>query len=214
MIDFKEAERLLEDHRPFNTNVQIDHIILDRVGGRTAWGRYCQALREIRNRVRFLQEQAIDFDELESEIAKWSGWRRVVWPKKADLALRRLRLKRASMESARDDTEREYKRFLCHAMALKEGLGEIGEEKRHMMDMEARMEYLLVQSALEFIAYGRPQLNTLAEIASLPLRERKLIVDFMFGKDEGGVGTVQGNRLLEHLFQIDMDKPQLEEAIA
>lgn len=163
-------EELLNDHRMYHDETQIGFIL----GGRTKWGRYKQSIRELYKRIRGLRQEYCSRERLQIEID------RLVNKECNDEYERRLRdveLKEKSgcMEEINRsiaNTKREAERFYREAAILKREFGEISEEKRKELDLEDWQHTLIKRGAFEMITTGRPNENTLKNIASLPLENR------------------------------------------
>lgn len=157
---------ILNDHRTGQDSTQLGSFVL---GGRTPWGVYKQAIRELYKRIRGLRQMItdrdlilIDIEELE-ELSKGD-----------DRAARRaqinLRAKMGSLEEISRgiaDTKREAALFYEQAAELKSFLGEISEERRRQLDREEWKWWHLKRVAVQ----GITEL-TIENLISLPTAER------------------------------------------
>jgi len=183
-------DKLLQDHRTGQDSTQLESFVL---GGRTQWGTYKQALREMYKRIRGLRQMItdrdlllIDIEESEELIESSSG-----------RDLRRAKIDHRSMlgrleESERGivDTKREAAIFYRVAASLKEELGDIDEARRIELDRAEWKWWHTKRAAISKIASGRVDDVVLKNLMSLPISERHDWLDVI--KDDNKlVGTLE-----------------------
>lgn len=145
-------ESLLRDHQSYHSEFQIDHFILAQAG-RTPWGMYRQAVRELATRLSGLQQSYLSRERLLLDIEEAGE------PKSdGSIESRRKRLDAIEARANRDrldrqirEQEREFRRFYAHAVALKQQLGELTQGKRERLEREFWMHQVKCMAALDYI---------------------------------------------------------------
>lgn len=178
---------LLQDHRLYHSEFQQDYFITTRSGG-TLYGQYKQALRELYKRFRGLKGlyherdmAQVDIDELKSGFLnkKYSGFEY----RRKTLELNKKELDMIEMEKNVEDTEREFKRFYQQCVSLKKTLeekhGELTEELRNQLDKEMWIHKLKEICAVDFISTGRLKNTTVELINSIPVEDRKELLQLV-----------------------------------
>lgn len=165
------AAEMLRDHRKYHSSVQIESFILEAHSRGTWWGLYTQALREISGRVRNIRRSLIELRKKALEIDDVGT--------QPDRELCEL-----DMQGIRDgvlDTYRELQLFIMHAQYARmqvekaRGIppgGEIDEDLRHELEMEAWCAEVRRRATLESVVGGRPGRATMELVFALPKDER------------------------------------------
>ncbi len=153
---------LLADHQEFHSDLQMDSFITMRSGG-TLYGCYKQALRELDARTTALIQRYEARRLLEIDIEELASGESVdPWTCKRDAV--RLATKRALLGKCNqvvNDTEREFWRFYCQAIAIREVLAEVGvrfpldHATRDRLDQEMWEHRLKCMAAVDLLATGR-----------------------------------------------------------
>lgn len=189
---------LLAENRPFHSEFQMERFIV--IGaGRTPWGMYCQALRELRTRfdalkLDYASEARLDLDlgDLQAKAKRAKG--RDAKRNALDRAEKVMRIE--GIRANRIDREREFAWFLGVARKLKAALGELTPERRVQLEEDLWAVRLREQAAADTQAHGRVMLGTWQAIANLPKRlkdpivadivnRQKLLVDEWLARDPG-----------------------------
>lgn len=159
------VEHLLEDHRKYHSAFQIDCFIISQ-NGVTPWGAYKQILRELDSRWISLKRHYVRRMVLQDELAQGVQDALIV----QDPRITRVEKLIASDELERQikDTEREFKRFLGHAIHLKATLGELTEEQIEKLEEQEWIAKLRKKAALEIVSTGCVSEGTLDAILSMP----------------------------------------------
>jgi len=177
-----ELETYLAEHRPGHDDFQIDHFIIRRGGGRTAYGQYVQALREVNKRYRGLKGLYSERDLLQVDIdedvenARLDG-REGFQVRRDDLKLRSSDWRMEDLVKSIQDTEREFRRFFSIARGLKAVLGEITPDRKALLEREQWIDHMEELAAVDFVARGCLQESTVSAIASLPADARQELLD-------------------------------------
>jgi hypothetical protein len=173
MTETKKIDKLLADHQELHSNFQIENFIIGSQGDQ--WAQYKQCLREIKVRRDTLKD---DY----GKIAALSHAR-----KKNNFALtKKQKAKRAAivrqvnaLMGTISERERELKRFVVMATGLKKQIGEITDEKREQLEAQSWAAKGRKLAAIDLMAYGRIQTQTLEFIFSLPAPgTKKLLSEF------------------------------------
>jgi hypothetical protein len=185
---------LLAENRPFHSEFQIERFIIGQ--GRTVWGMFHQALRELRTRVDALKADYVAIRRAELDVADTMiDLDRQGEAKLGDRTLERVRLrlaeKRAVLEGLKAicaDREREAAVVLGFARRLKAKVGNPTPAERYCLDGELWAAKLTDQAARELHGNGRVSPATLEAIGLLPGTFR---VDILTRIDDDPVGMVQ-----------------------
>ena len=189
---FKEKEMLenfKDDHQLFHTSFQIENFILVK-NGRTTYGIYKQALRELISREESLRriyaqsmKDEINFEELQDKIVKEEE---LTVEGTQTYELRRLRIDEAERVYARKeivkvikDTEREYRHFYNACRILKGRLGDLTVERRKKLEIEFWEEQCKYRLCTDLKYGGRPSGETLGIVSSLANESRKKLENFI-----------------------------------
>lgn len=166
-------DKLLADHRTGQDATQLGSFVL---GGRTLWGTYKQALRELYKRIRGLRTMIterdlllLDIEEMQEDLLQATG-------REEKRLCIKLRQKEGSLEEADRgirDTKREAALFYRTAEELKLAFGEICEERRAMLDREEWKWWHIKKAAVTLKLTGRPDEVVVKNLASLPTAERE-----------------------------------------
>jgi hypothetical protein len=178
---------LLADHQEFHSDLQMDSFITLRSGG-TLYGCYKQALRELDARATALLQRyearrllEIDVEELASSepVDPWQSERDAV-----RLVTRRAML--VKCDRVIEDTEREFWRFYCQAIAIRGALAEQGvcfpldASTRDELDREMWQHRLKCMAAVELMKDGRLSTTTIEFLQALPAEMRRQLASIIF----------------------------------
>lgn len=164
------VDSLMQDHRPFHSDFQIDHFIVGRAG--TPWGRYQQCLREIATRVDAINEDEYAIRRIELKAERANG-NKVVY----------LRHRLERLHETLRDRRRELRRFTALAAALKAGLGVVDEERRAQLDADLWYQRLRMMAARDLIMHGRVSEGTMDLCLSCPVEMRVALVNELQSED-------------------------------
>lgn len=134
MIAKESFFKLIEDHQSAHSDLQMDRFIL-LANGLTDYGCYKQALRELHTRFHSMLGYWLELETLncdEDDIAE----KEFASDRRRQLELAKLRLRRMSLEESYSESRREFLRFLGHAIALKEKVGELTPAKRKQLETD------------------------------------------------------------------------------
>lgn len=175
---------LLNDHQTGQDDVQLNQFVL---GGRTQWGTYKQALRELYKRVRGLRQMQtdldlllIDIEELERQITTEVGYEK----RRAEIQLRQ---KFGALEEANRsllDLKREAAIFYRAAAELKMELGDITDERRTELDKHEWMHWLVKQGQLGKLTTGRLPEVVLKNAYAMPEVDRRQLLQALSSSAE------------------------------
>lgn len=166
---------LLKDHRTGQDSMQLGSFVL---GGRTKWGTYKQALRELYKRIRGLRQLITDKELLLVDIDEKSDVSRETLDneytkRREQIKLLQLQGSLEELDRSITDTKREAALFYRVASKLKEDLGEITEEKRSELDIEEWKWWHIKKAALSKLTSGRIGEVVLKNLMSIPINERQ-----------------------------------------
>ena len=178
---------ILADHQEFHSDLQMDCFITVRSGG-TLYGCYKQALRELDARVTALLQRYEARRLLQVEVEELASSEPVdPWQAKRDdvrLATRRLMLSKC--DRLIEDTEREFWRFYCQAVAIREALTAEGisfpldESTRDLLDREMWQHRLKCMAAVDLMKDGRLSTTTIEFLQALPADMRRPLASVIF----------------------------------
>lgn len=204
-------EQLLNDHRTGQDAMQLGSFVL---GGRTPWGTYKQAIRELYKRIRGLRQMITDRDLLLIDLEEIEE--RITSDDERDA--RRAAIERRAMqgrleESERSirDTKREAALFYRVAAELKQHFGEVTEEQRAELDRQEWRWWHFKRAAIAKLTSGRVDDVVLKNLASIPIKERQewlsvvkddqalvsLLEKTEYGRIEHAAPTVEEVKLIE-----------------
>jgi len=146
---------ILNDHQTGQDDIQLQSFVL---GGRTPWGTYKQALRELYKRVRGIRDSQTELDLLLIDIEELENGQSPVDTFEYRRAAVKLRQKRGQLEEANrglNDLKRECAIFYREARKLKEVIGEVTPERRTELDREEWKHWLIKTAALGKLTTGR-----------------------------------------------------------
>lgn len=168
---------LLDDHRLYHSDFQMDNLITVRAGG-TLYGQYKQALRELYKRYRGLKQLysekellQVDIDEL-AEVTTENRFE----ARRNEINHKTKLLSMDEMDKNIEDTEREFKRFYAQASALKRIIGNLTPEKRDRLDREMWEHKLKAMAAIDIATSGHLSNVTYEMITATPVQLRKQIL--------------------------------------
>ena len=204
---------LLKDHRLYHSEFQQDYFITTRSGG-TVYGQYKQALRELYKRFRGLKGLyhqkgmlEIDIDELDFKLKEKLLDKFEKARKKLELEKKRLDM--IEMEKNIEDTEREFKRFYQQCVSLKQKLPELTGEVRRKLDKEMWLHKLKEICAVDFLSGGRLKNTTVELIGSIPVDDRKVLIDETIRNQKGLIEWYETKNEEFEIKEIDCDLQKL-----
>ena len=166
-----QIHELLKDHQSGQDETQLQTFVL---GGRTPWGRYKQALRELHKRVRGLKIATterdlllVDIDELEERPRPCDQYER----RRHDIRLRQKRGELIEADHALNTVKREAATFFREALALKAVIGDVTPAKRVRLDREEWRHWHLKKTALHRMLPHLPEVVA-KNLCALPEEER------------------------------------------
>jgi len=174
---------LLKDHQTGQDDIQLQCFVL---GGRTTWGTYKQALRELYKRVRGLREAQTSLDLLRLEIGdKQDVISGKAKPKslsdveRSMVEIRQLYGRLEESERAIVDLKREAAIFYREARKLKDEIGEVTPERRTELDLEEWKHWNVKRAMIGKLTMGRIPEVVLKNLYSLPNEERMEILELI-----------------------------------
>ncbi len=151
--------------------------------GVTEWGKYVQAMRELKTRRDVLDSLGLQQIALDLQIAKECHWlrrlrRRFTFFGQREHLLRMagLRMEATDLDDRKVYTQREEREFRSITAILKESIGEITPERREQLDVDKWVHDVARRASLE-MAYGKTLSHGTAEIihsATAEWRDRAL----------------------------------------
>jgi hypothetical protein len=175
---------LLKDHQTGQDETQLQSFVL---GGRTPWGTYKQALRELYKRVRGLRISqtetdllAIDIEEKQKESENTEG----LALRRANIELRQLYGQMEEAERGLVDLKREAAIFWREANKLKLLIGEFTPERRIQLDREEWMHWHIKKGMIGKLITGIVPEVVLANLYSISAEERKKWLELLEGNPE------------------------------
>lgn len=190
-FDATRARELLELHRPYHSELQIDHFITARAG-LTTWGMFVQALRELNSRLEGMKSLASERKLADIERRRHERTVRDVSADDLDREEAGVRVEQAvmridSIDRNVRDTWRELERFYAQAVALRARLPvDLTPQVRDELERDRWVTLLTRTAALDIATSGRLSLGTLDSIWSLPVEERSKVLEVV----RGDVGVV------------------------
>lgn len=155
-VTAQAVQELLRDHRLFHSAWQIDNYVVSR-SGRTPYGMYKQALRELKARwdsLKLLYVKRVQLSELRD-------------PELTPLQRVESVIARDDTERTIIDTEREFCRFFDHATRLKAHLGELSPARIELLEAELWLHKLRSKIAVELVVHGKVTEDTIEMILSV-----------------------------------------------
>jgi hypothetical protein len=225
-MDKIKLRQLLDDHRLYHSEFQMDHSITESHGG-TAYGCYVQALRELFRRWRALKELHVSRETLLNQIAEAEEQTRDspeathlkerIGPyrfRELEIELMRHRMNIEDLELNIRETQREFARFYAQAEKLKKVVGPLTPDRRRELDQELWRHRFGVLVAIEVHA-GQLSQNTLELLATCPptwrasfLREAFDLIGVPRERQENSAAWHLVQRLGDDNYSLDM--PALE----
>lgn len=167
---------LLADHQPSHSDWQIDHFILS-ANGRTVYGRYKQALRELHKRFRGLKglyaERALLGLDIEEMAEAQPAAPESLAARRRTIQVAQKRMALDDLEQSIADTEREFLRFYRHAAILKEQVGELTPGRRAELDRDMWLHQTKALAAADIMVQGALSQGTVNLLMAAPPQERQ-----------------------------------------
>ena len=168
-----KIDELLRDFRPLHSEFQIDYFIVASAGP-TDWCKYKQALREIHSRQGTIRKYGREIRKL---VIKLEGLSSRPSGPLEEIELEELTdALRETMVSMKD-CEREMKRFIALALELKEGLGEITDERRAELEERSWIEKITSNVRMDLQSARRIQPATAQSLSCLPVAMQQQIIE-------------------------------------
>ena len=175
------VHELLDDHRLYHSEWQMDYFITGQSGG-TAYGMYQHALRELFKRYRGLKELYASRELLLIDIAELSnggmcGWLRNTFArqrKAINLAQKKLGFE--DLERNIKDTTREFLHFYGQAATLKEQLGELTPERKVELEADTWRHRVKMMAAKDLLSQGRISANVFDMVIATPREWRDSVM--------------------------------------
>jgi hypothetical protein len=142
-------KQLLADYESQHSDFQMDHFITG-ASGRTPYGRYKQALRELSRRVESLEASYRERETKLRELAK--------------------------LDEQIMATEKEFKRFYIQGMALKKKVGDLSNGRRDVLEADEWIAQVRVLAAKDLFASGRISGKTLDMIVTMPFEKKQALL--------------------------------------
>jgi len=179
MEQYITLDVLMADNRRCHSDFQMDYFITSRAGGRTLYGQYKQALRELHKRMRALESVEYEQAELQCDAedlrSRWCFTARA--RRRRNLKLRMLRAREEDLRARRKDTWRELDRFLWQCRRFKEQLGDLPEPRRAALERQLWADRIRVRAGLEKIAGDAYSMETLEMLLALPPAMRMKMIE-------------------------------------
>lgn len=201
MID---AEMLLKDHQLFHSQFQQDRFITIK-NGKTPYGCYRQALRELHKRKNSIDdarldeaEVLVDIDEAEENFKSGNG--SAFDRRRQEIKLVRLKKRLENIRHSIAEMQREFDRFHEQASGLKDSVGHLTDERREQLEAEFWEQQIRSSLAVEILVYGKPGTSTLELLQCVPPDMRQRLVSCI--ETEGAVKKLTSEYLSEDLPKI------------
>lgn len=179
-FDAGRARELLSLHRPYHSELQIDHFITGRAG-LTTWGMFLQALRELNGRFEGMKslsaERRLADIERRRQERLASDAKDGLDGEEAEVRAEQAAMRLDSIDRNIRDTWRELQRFYAQAVALRARLpAELTAEVRDELERERWVALLKRAAALDITATGNVSAGTRDSIWALPMAQRALVL--------------------------------------
>jgi len=169
---------LLMTYNSCHSEFQIDHFIVGR--GRTTWGCYKQAVREIITRTEALRVLILDSLAPHAQSVRFSQINSQRTKDDLNPCDRPTTMEHFQIYSA----VRELERFLFHVIQLREALGPLSELSCGVHEQDFWVHQARESLAKDLIEYSRPTSSTLELIVLLPKRCRQVLLRVLFDPHE------------------------------
>lgn len=179
-FDAGRARELLSLHRPYHSELQIDHFITGRAG-LTTWGMFLQALRELNGRFEGMkslsaERRLADIERRRQERIA-SNSQDALAGEEAEVKAEQAVMRLDSIDRNIRDTWRELERFYAQAVALRARLpAELTPDVRDELERERWVALLKRAAALDIVATGTVSAGTRDSIWALPMDQRKIVL--------------------------------------
>lgn len=162
---------LFADYNPHHSAYQIKNYIIG-LNGRTQYGQYKQALRELYPRYLNVKKVLMDIAQKEIELEEWK-YTAEEGTKRHKLERAEKVLKESLIVEAKNKLNTqlfEFKQFYSIACQIKTQIGDLTEEIINALEAEYWKTTFQEKIALEILAYGAPTMGTLETILAMPER--------------------------------------------
>lgn len=166
---------LLEDFQGKHTNYQIDNFII-KINGKTAYGQYKQALRELNSRFKNLININFEIEELKISIRKKRYEAENSREGIRKIELDRLLINLSFREKDFEEIFREFKIFFAKANVLKEVLGNISD-KKDQLEAEFWEQNFIEKIAIDIAYIGTISSSNLETLTSMPTDSKIHIIN-------------------------------------
>lgn len=197
---------LLKDLDAGHSEFQLSRFVVARNGAGTLWGRYRQALRELKSRTDALASAEIerrrtilDVEQKSFELTKLrTKGGNEFEVRRLEIDLDELALKARNQEDTRRTLERERDVVYRAALEMKRDLGNMSSDQVAEHEHAYWIARLRLQAAVDIMATSRIQVGTLDAITALEPTDRMEVLSSL---RDGGYAEVieqRGCELLEH----------------
>ncbi len=184
---------LLGDHQLYHSDLQMERWIVAR-GNLTAYGRYKQALREVHKRYRGLKTLYVERQLVQIDVDELVAADNADPFEKCRDAVRLVQ-KRMALEDIEfnvTETAREFGKFVEIASALKKAVGTLTPERRDELDREEWRLRLRAMVAVDLVAHGTLQRQTVELLMASPLEWRGAVLEEIKAELAAGAGGQTG----------------------
>jgi hypothetical protein len=170
-------DTLFADYNPNHSEYQIKNYIIG-LNGRTQYGQYKQALRELYPRYLNIKKNIAHIANLEVELDEWGQKQR---PDEGSKRYKLLQAEKVLKQSLIVEAKNrlttqlhEFKQFYSIATQIKSEIGTLTPEMINALEADYWETTFKEKIALEILAQGRPSKGTLETILAMP--ERNIIL--------------------------------------
>lgn len=163
-------EEFYNDYQPGHSKFQIENFIL-YMNGRTPYGQYKQALRELFPRFKNILDSILNIEKLEDEIENFKPDKST--PRKENISNLELDRKKVNLKMNKDSLNqqmKEFKNFYSIASQIKTILGVMTDEQINIYEEEYWSSTFKEKMAIEMLGTGRISQSTIEAILCMPER--------------------------------------------
>jgi hypothetical protein len=185
---------LLDDHRPFHSEFQLENFIVSKSGHGNLFGQYKQVLRELDSRKRTLRDYDLQLRRFKAqhkvasdrffriEVGITSGERELM-----GLEIEELENAISDLEATISDIRREQAFLLTLGMRLKGSIGDLDDDSRRELEREHRLHVLKFQIATEIVCHNAISPGIIETVCCLSPEDRAEVLthlNAMVGSDQ------------------------------
>lgn len=181
--EFETLKKLVADHRKYHSYPQIETMIVGR-GGKTRWGQYRQAVRELYSRFRRLQElmldreeKILDLEDAELELTNCNLNGRDT--RRTDIEIERARVALDCIALTLKEVKREFDAFFDLAQQLKKEVGEPTPAEVKELDREHLIVSVKMRACLDILTINNLSAGTIERLSALTGEERLAVLNFV-----------------------------------